>query len=170
MCSLDYKRCSEASFKRLLELRNSFESKQRMCTQKAHRARNYDKIEEWSQKGIMYRNLWRRCHNLIFEMRDISADIRYESDRMCELNRYKAKLKEKEEKRQLFLTKYRYGLWFFSNSFHADYGTFICSICGIEFYHSPARIYLAGKVIYGCCCGNCTNNLIGTDNGRYPYE
>lgn len=118
----------------------------------------------------MYRTLWLRCQHLIFKMRSIASEAGYEIARRNELYAYEGRLKRKEENRQLFLTKYRYGIWFFSNSLHADYGTFICSKCGVEFYHSPARISLAGKVVYNCCCGNCTNYLIGEDYGKYPYE
>ncbi len=170
MLLFGYKRCSQSKFERLLELRDSFYTKQGIFHQKALRARNFNSIDKWSEKRRMYHDLWCRCNHLIYEMRNVSLDIRYEVDRDCELSIYKARLKEKEERRQLFLTKYRYGIWFFSNSLHADYGSFICGRCGIEFYHSPARIYLAGEVVYECCCGNCTNSLIDTDNGKYPYE
>lgn len=162
--------CSEAFSQKLLKLRDSFYSKYKTSAQKADRARNYEIIKKWRNQEIMYLNLWRRCNSLIYDMRDISPEIRYEVNRECELNAYNAKLKRKEENRKIFLTQYRYGIWFFSNSFNADYGTFTCSKCGMRFHHSPARIYLAEKVIYECCCGYCTNSLIGTDNGKYPYE
>ncbi len=166
-----YKRCSATSFQRLLLLRDSFYIKQKVCHQKALRAKKFYSIDKWSEKRRMYHDLWCRCNHLIHEMRNVSPDIRNEVDNFYELAVYKARLKQKEEKRQAFLTKYRYNIWFYSNSLTADYGTFTCNICSVKFYHSPARIYLAGKIIHDCCCGNCTNNLIGKDNnGKYPFE
>lgn len=60
--------------------------------------------------------------------------------------------------------------WFFGTGLHQDYGTFTCSNCKREFFHSPSRIKKAGKIIYNCACGHCTNDIINRDYNSQPYE
>jgi hypothetical protein len=67
---------------------------------------------------------------------------------------------------------YDYEPWFMSDSLEADYGQYTCDRCQREFYHSPSTITSrAGTTVYTCCCGHCTNALLGRDYaGQLPYS
>lgn len=69
--------------------------------------------------------------------------------------------------------KRTYAAWYLSLSLTADYGTFYCDKCSREFFHSPSIIYQGGgddaPVLYKCCCGNCTNNIIWEDHKCTPF-
>jgi hypothetical protein len=73
---------------------------------------------------------------------------------------YTSSLKRKEERRILFQKSFRARPWFYQTRFSADYGSFKCTICNLEFYHSPSKIYKAQNKIYNCVCGYCTNSII----------
>lgn len=82
---------------------------------------------------------------------------------------YKYWLKKKADGKAAHQTKHKYEPWFLGTSLEADYGTFTCDKCNRKFYHSPATITFAGKTIYNCCCGHCTNIIMVQDWGEEPY-
>lgn len=85
---------------------------------------------------------------------------------------YERRLSEKAEKKQRFLNDPKFSMWFFSGSLGADYGSFQCEKCSRTFYHSPATITIGKETKYVCCCGHCTNEIIGKYYGERhePYQ
>lgn len=68
-----------------------------------------------------------------------------------------------------FETEYQFSPWFMQVSLGADYGEYTCEECRRTFYHSPCRLYLAGKEKKGCLCGYCANSYAISNNQSKIY-
>lgn len=151
--------------RRLLIL--SLEAKRQLYCDKADRARKYEISHAWHLK---YQTVFRILMKAYAPLVPYGFDRFGQSDTWRQnFNRErwaKHRAQRIEEGKKRFLTSYTYSLWFLSNSTTADYGEFECDSCGRTFYHSPSTIRKAGKLVYNCCCGRCTNELI-TPN---PYD
>lgn len=130
--------------------------KYRENNDKSFRARKQENIDKFWERRNRYWDTFKRWTPLY---RQFPARIDYE-----------LRLEKKEERRIEFQTKHTYSMWFFSNSLGADYGQYQCNNCQRTFYHSPATIKLAAKVVYACACGYCTNNIIERDWNETPYD
>lgn len=137
------------------------------------RARSVSSIDEYSEKTKQYRELAYRCSNLSYALsrvQRLGKEKAAEFDREWIRQEYNGQLKRKETNRQKFLSLHWCAPWFMQMSLNSDYGTFKCDCCGGRFHHSPSTIRLAGKVIYECCCGHCTNRIISRDWNNSPYS
>ena len=99
----------------------------------------------------------------------IPKPIRVNIEKEFVKNEYEYWLKKKADRKADYQTKHKYEPWFLGTSLDADYGTCTCDKCNRKFYHSPATITFAGKTIYNCCCGHCTNKIMVQDWGEEPY-
>lgn len=162
----------KSKMENLKKLNLYFIEKREFYRKKMMRARNIETCEINSEKYKLYYSLSRRASDLAYNVRrrflyDKSIIDWGDADRAK--IEYEVRLKRKAEGREIFLSRHKYALWFLGASLGADYGTFTCDKCGFTFYHSPSTIKLAGKVVYDCCCGNCTNSIINRDWGEEPY-
>lgn len=152
---------SNQSKEQRLETFNAFcYKKEREYFEKSRRARKASNQEKYWEKAMKYQVAKSKSYALLRILRS------YYSPKET----YLSEKREKEERKQLFLNKHTYGMWFFSQSFNADYGSYRCGVCYRTFYHSPSTIKKAGKVVYGCACGYCTNEIIGADWNEQPYH
>ena len=157
---------------KLKRLNSSFLEKKELHRKKMMRARKFETEEFHSEKYKLYYLLSSRASDLAYNIR---RHFLYEKritdwgDAENIKMDYRIRLSKKAKGRENYLTKHKYGLWFLGSSLGADYGEFTCDKCGCTFYHSPSEITLAGKVVYNCCCGHCTNSIINRDWGEEPY-
>lgn len=157
---------------KIKRLNRSFIGKKDLHNKKMMRARKFETSEFHLEKFNLYHSLSRRASDLAYNIRRhllYDKSITDWGDAESIRIEYRLRLDKKAKGRDNYLTKHKYGLWFLGSSLGADYGEFTCNKCGCSFYHSPSEITLAGKVIYKCCCGHCTNSIIKRDWGEEPY-
>ncbi len=161
----------EKKLKRLQELHRHFQNCEIEINKKRKRARSWEKKEEYDDLQRMYSRLQARTIDLCFMIRARCGNqrIRSEVDSQQIRSEYQYRLQRKKNRAEELKTKHRYSPWFLQTSLEADYGTFVCDKCGQQFYHSPSGISLNGKKVYDCCCGYCTNTIIGRDWNETPY-
>ncbi|GHU80126.1 hypothetical protein FACS1894145_5840 [Bacteroidia bacterium] len=153
-------------------LLRSFFEKEKLYRNKLFRSRKDSSIEYNRRKREIYSNLYKRASNLVYRLDRLERgkDIIDYTDKIFIQGEYEATLKRKAERKEQFLSLHRYSKWYMSDSLGADYGLFKCDKCGYEFYHSPSTISLAGKTVYNCCCGYCTNTIIYNDYRKKIYS
>ncbi|KAB2913951.1 MAG: hypothetical protein F9K23_15900 [Bacteroidetes bacterium] len=155
------------------ELYNRFETGYQVAAKKGGRARTIESINKWSEKRNYYHDLRIRAIDLIKRLagyRTMGFETLRDYWRWRGQGDRKYETLQKEKRRTEFENKHTYSPWFYSNSFSADYGTYTCDSCQRTFHHSPSTIKLAGKVVYNCACGSCTNSIIYRDWRRNPYQ
>lgn len=150
------------------ELNKIFQERLTFYWNKYRRARKWEIQEQHFQRWKLYNKLCRRISRLLYEMTR-NPDVKKEVDQDCIRSEYRARLRRKAENKEKFMNLRRCTIWFMSESFGADYGEYKCDKCGRTFFHSPATIRLAGKVLYDCCCGHCTNDIMFRDWGKEIY-
>lgn len=163
---------AKGKLEKLKRLNEFFSGKREFYRKKMMLARKIETCESAKEKYDLYYSLSRRTSDLAYNVRRRFLYDQKTIDWGDAENfriEYNVRLQKKAEGRENFLTRHKYGLWFLGSSLGADYGTFYCDKCGSTFYHSPSEITLAGKVVYKCCCGNCTNSIINRDWGKEPY-
>lgn len=115
-------------------------------------------------KYVQYINFQRRASKLALAIQYDRPLGEVPSWRYLDYRDYKAnRQRRKQERREKFNSTYRALLWFLSNSFGADYGSFNCENCSREFYHSPATIKKGKQLVHECVCGYCCNRITATD-------
>lgn len=161
----------EEKLNKLKKLHQYFRYRETEYSKKAKRTRSLEKREGYYDLRKMYSLLQERTIGLIFLVRRRYANQRIIAEVDSEQIRsdYRYRLQKKKERTEELKTKHRYSPWFLQTSLNADYGTFVCDKCKRQFYHSPSNISINGKKIYDCCCGHCTNIIIGRDWDETPY-
>lgn len=161
----------EAKKAKLKVLAAHFKEKEQLFAGKEKRARSWEKRDDYWEKKKMYLASMERINRLLwaYHNRNTDAGLRKSIDAEFVRSEYEAFLKRKEAGKEKYLTSHKFLPWFLSGSMNADYGSFSCDKCGATFYHSPSTILLAGKEIYHCCCGHCTNRIIKGEGGEEPY-
>jgi len=141
------------------------EHKKDLFYKKADRARSTEKRSEHWERYKLYSNFSSRAFDLIWKLRNPK---KFGQEKFSFLIPTLADYKKREAERiakgkEKFENLHTYSVWFLGTGLHHDYGTFICSRCKREFYHSPSRISKAGKIVFQCACGHCTNEIIIRD-------
>lgn len=168
----EYSIIYDKKLNKLKKLHQHFQYCEIEYNKKMKRARSFEKNEKYRSLAHFYSQLVKRTIDLYYLMRNSYLKILGHVDYSTEFIRadYNYRMKEKEKRAKEFRAKHRFDVWFMQTSLSADYGSFICDKCNRNFYHSPARITLAGKTIYNCCCGYCTNEIVGQDWEKTPYH
>ena len=171
MITEDSSKILEEKLDKLKELHQHFKDHEIEYNKKLKRARSWEKIEKYEDLSRVYSLLQERTINLSFMVRARYGNRRIRAEVYSQTIRseYQYRLQKKKERADELKTKHRYSPWFLQTSFGADYGTFVCDKCNREFYHSPSGSSLNGKKVYDCCCGHCTNEIIGRDWSEKPY-
>lgn len=161
----------EEKLNKLKKMHQHFRNRETEYSKKAKRARSWEKRDDYDDLRRVYSQLQMRTIDLSFMVRARYADQRIISVVDSERIRsdYQYRLQRKKERAEELKIKHRYAPWFLQTSLDADYGTFVCDKCNRQFYHSPSSISLNGKKVYDCCCGHCTNIIIGRDWDETPY-
>lgn len=154
-------------------LANSLLEKHNFSCKKGSRSRSLKSLNKWSEKRELYIKSYMRAnelHTRLKGFRNMGFETLRDFWKWQSKGHDKYRLEQKEKRKIEFENKHRYSPWFYSNSFGADYGTYSCDACKRNFHHSPSTITLAGKVVYNCACGNCTNSIIYRDWKEYPFN
>jgi len=155
----------------LQELFLSLTDKRAFYDKKWMRARKRENIDKHYKKYKEYNDACWRLTKLQYRVKN--TDVFGENDWFLKIDpdRYKERLASKKELGKLnFENNYRVFLWYMQERFSADYGTFICHICGRNFYHSPSEIYRGLKEVSNCACGYCTNSLLVANKQEPIYN
>lgn len=142
-------------------------------TEKLDRVTKLEKSlrEKMTKDWDTYRPAVQRASNLFFDIK-CWARQKFASGQVFhwEYDSYKKwRAEKKAEKKKVFETTYRFGVWFMQTSLGADYGEYTCQKCKRTFYHSPCEIYLAKEKLYNCACGYCTNYYAGMNGQNEIY-
>ncbi|WP_303019791.1 hypothetical protein [Parabacteroides goldsteinii] len=161
----------EEKLEKLKELHQHFQDREAEYSKKLKRAHSFEKSEKYDDLKRVYSLLQERTVNLSFMVRNRYANQRIIAEvYSVQIKRdYQYRLQRKTKRAEELKTKHRYSPWFLQTSLEADYGVFVCDKCGQQFYHSPSGISLNGIKVYDCCCGYCTNTIIGRDWNETPY-
>ncbi len=159
------------TLKKAINLYDSLIKKESFHRKKWERARKNEIRISHYKKMVKYSNHRFRCSTLLFSLKRNEKFGEVPYFMKCDPKRYKERrLKEKEEGRIKFESNYRVELWFFSESFRADYGTYQCDKCKSQYHHSPSNVYLGVKKEYSNCCGHCVNNMLQHNGQETVYS
>ena len=152
-------------------LHTSLFDKTELYRKKMLRARSIKMVDKWESLWQRYRRTTMRTQRLYW---DIKTGARFPEGRNSwepTPEQYKQRSKEWKAKRKAeFDQKIFVGMWFYSTSFGADYGTFNCHSCGRQFYHSPATLYRGKEKLHECTCGHCVNQTLRNNRQDLVYQ
>lgn len=139
--------------------------KEEFHRKKWERARKNESRKFHYKKMCLYSDLrfrgWKLVSSIQLPSKFGVQDVLLRLDKENYVKRYQERIaRQKLEAKQKFESTYRIALWFYSESFNADYGTHQCDKCSRTYHHSPSEVYLGANKEYSNACGYCVNNLL----------